>query len=515
MYDLVAFDSFGEALRQSTYTEAKRRREDLARISSDLVQLYEGNQAPCLEAWLQTHTSDDVILRAYLQLAVTVNVVKMLVDRTSTIGLVRPIWIDVEAKKPNLKAQDNWRRMVEEWCSNDWDAFVQENDQKTNLLRARAVTVGWDDWNKEILLRGYGPHEMFVGYEENNPNALRPDRFRFVREDATGWEECWDFSSRAPGPSGRCIHYEDGKPVDTVDEFPVLDERTDRSLVPVVAFRSVEDASCYFPWDNQDDLVKTQEMTNRVWTRISVLTEMAVNKIPLFMGSGWADKEGRMKPFIFDFVRPLRQPEGDLGQDNTKPLLTFVGPEVHEEMRTLLAVADSLIDSAASRMSVAASQIRAKGEAISGYSLQIEGSSLVSKHLNDVRRAGPAYKRLIHVMRQMWNHHAPKTEWRIPEGVEPMLVIPRNHTVVTTREQVDAEIKLCETGLKRPLPAVFDYDPSIPAETAFEMADRFTARMFTTQPPVSTTGEVPPPAPPEGATRPVPPATQPPTAAGA
>lgn len=497
MFDLVAFDSFGEALRQSTYTEAKRRREDLARVSSDLVQLYEGNQAPYLEAWLRTHTTDEAILNAYLQLAVTVNVTKMLVDRTSTIGLVRPIWINSDDKKPHLKAQDNWRRMVEEWCSNDWDAFVQENDQKTNLLRARGVTVGWDDWNKEILLRGYGPHEMFVGYEPGNPNALRPDRFRFIREDATGWEECWDFGSRDPGRSGRCIHYEGGKPDDAVDVFPVIDDRTGRSLVPVVAFRSVEDAATYFPWDNQDDLVKTQEMTNRVWTRISVLTEMAVNKIPLFMGGGWADKEGKLKPFLFDFVRPLKQPEGDLGQDNTKPLLAFIGPEVHEEMRTLLAVADSLIDSAASRMSVAASQIRAKGEAISGYSLQIEGSSLVSKHLNDVRRAAPAYKRLVLIMKQIWNHHAPKPAWKIPDDVEPMLVIPRNHTVVTTREQVDAEIKLCETGLKRALPAVFDYDPSIPAETAFEMADRFTARMFTTPTPGAEPGKSTPPAGPE------------------
>lgn len=521
MFALRSFDSFNTALQQSSYTMALRSRADLARVTHDLIQLYEGNQLPYLEAWLAVHTSDSALREKYVKLAAYLNITKMLVDRVSVVGLVRVIWVDQETGRPNRVAQDIWqRRLLEDHCSSDWDAFTQALDKRRNLCVTAVACPGWDIRNGEMTLDILTPDELDVEYwgagagdepSDTNPescNRLRPDRFVFIREEATGWSECWDFSSRASGASGtRTVRIPEG----SSDEgtFPVIDPNTGRSVVPFVAFRTVEDKHSYFPWNNQDHLVQAQEFFNRCWTRISVLSEMGANAIPLLMGDGWADEEGRIKPIFMDITRPLKQPSGGIGDTNDKPKLAFIKPAVEELISGQLDLADEHVQMAAACLGVSASTIRAKNEAKSGYALQIEGSSLVRKHHDDVALVAAPYKRLAQIMRLYWDYHMPNVKF--PENVVPTIVIPQSHSIVTTREAVDADVKLATEGLKRPLPIIFNAEPAIAADEAFAMADRFVSRNV---PPGTDTGKATPPAAPPENNGSAAPTTQPPAAAG-
>lgn len=487
MYGLRAWQPFEDALAKSAYTTALRNRAELRRITHDLIQMYEGNQLPYIESWLRDHTSDEEILRVYLKLAAFQNIVKMLVDRTSVVSLVRVVWTGADGR-PDAKATDNWKRLTQSHLSTTWDAFTQLVDRRRNLCKTAVACVGWDARSDKMTLAVHTADDLDVGYVgaddpdesveagfDPNENKLEPDRFWFIREAATGWTEAWDFSSRETGPSGvRRVRNGDGWQ-DFPGAFRAIDPRTQRSVVPFVAFRTIDNGA-YFVWDNQDHLVQSQEFFNRAWTRISVLSEMGANKIPLLMGDGWADKEGRIKALLIDLLRPLKQPQQDMGQANDKPLIAFVGPEVESLINGQLDLADECVQLAAACIGVAASTIRAKNEAKSGYALQIEGSSLVRKHNEDVQAMGEPYRRLVEVMRLYWNTAHP--EYEISDGVQPSIVIPQSHSIVTTREAVDADIAMTEKGLKRPLPVIFNAEPGIPAETAYQMADRFELRTF-------------------------------------
>lgn len=185
------------------------------------------------------------------------------------------------------------------------------------------------------------PAEVDVAYSEPNKNKLAPDLFIFVDPISQSRIETWDFSSRQPGASG--VRYvRTGKPIGSL---PVIDPRTGRSLIPFVPFRTTIDSD-YFVWDGQAELANAQEFVNRLYTRLSVLSEMGTNKT-LVLSGAWADSEGNLAPIPLDITKAIKEPDDPPGESSNKPKIRWDGPAVTEEIKSCLDVVSHWVETTA------------------------------------------------------------------------------------------------------------------------------------------------------------------------
>lgn len=472
MIGFTAFDSFNEAIRQSDYKAGVADRASLARLSSDLVQLYTGNGKPYVQAYINSHITDDAIRSGFLKLATTQNATALVVNQIATTGLVRIVWVNRETGELGHAAQGNWERLINDWCSSDWDAYTQTVNRRTKLLRTVVASWAWDDRRRRMVLRHYGPHQMDVGYDKGNFDKLNPDRYYFLLEEATGWSECWEFADVSN------LYRNDGTAVVAEeDAFPVLDPVREETVVPFVRF-ATGDSSEYWEWDGQADQIDAHQLVDICWTTANVLREYGLVVVPLLMGDGWADPEGGIKPLIFDLLRPLKQPSQGLGGgDGTKPLLQFIAPDVGPLIDKCLGIASAQIEMTSARYGVSARAVLSKGEAASGYALQIDGASQRRQHISDVARDARPWARFADGMRWYWNHHCPKPGWEIPENVRPVAILPKSSAVVPTREGVDSTIAMVQAGMLSPLGPIYDAEPGIEAARAFAMAEAVEERV--------------------------------------
>lgn len=473
MFAARAFDTFGTALAQSSYKAALSDRASLARMSSDLVQLYEGNGKPYVQEYINSHFRDDVLRAGYSKLATTQNTTALVVNQVSTTGLVRIIWKDRETGELDVKAQRNWERLIGDWCSSDWRAFTQTVNRRAKLLRTVVASWAWDAKKRRMVLTHYGPHQIDVGYDEGNFDKLNPDTYCFLREEATGWQEQWHFGETPT----RVVNDDGNGTKEEVDAFPVRDPVRDETVVPFVRFATGESGG-YFTWDGQADQIDAHQLVDVCWTTANVLREYGLVVVPLLMGEGWADEDGRIKNLIFDLLRPMKQPsQGLSGQDGTKPLLQFVSPDVGPVIDKVLDFAAKQIELTSARYGISARAVLSKGEAASGYALQVDGASQTRQHIDDVGRDTESWTRMADGMRWYWNHHGPNRAWDIPESAQPWAIIPRSSAAIPSRDAVDSTIANIDAGLLSPLGPIFDANPGIDAVTAFAMAARIEARV--------------------------------------
>lgn len=470
MFGIRSFDTFATALEQSSYRSAVADRASLARFSSDLQTLYEGNGKPYVEAYINRHITDDTIRAGFLNLATTQNATALVVNQVATTGFVRIVWVDRETGELDVRAQGNWERLLGDWLSNDWDAFTQTVNRRTKLLRTVVASWAWDTRRRRMVLRSYGPHEMDVEYDEGNFDKLNPDRYVFLREEATGWQECWEIGT---GTKSR----DDGE--DEMDAFQVQDPLREEPVVPFVRFATGDSGCDFWTWDGQADQIDAHQLVDICWTTANVLREYGLVVVPLLMGDGWADAEGVIRPLIFDLLRPLKQPsQGLAGSDGTKPLLQFLSPEVGPLIDKCLGIASAQIEMTSARYGVSARAVLSKGEAASGYALQIDGASQRRQHISDVARDARPWTRLADGLRWYWNHHlGDKKGWDIPENVRPIAILPKSSAVVPTREGVDSTIAMVNAGMLSPLGPIYDAEPGIEASRAFAMAEAVEARV--------------------------------------
>jgi len=474
MFGLRAFDTYNEALKLSPYKLALADRASLTRVSSDLVQLYVGNGKPYVKEYINSHITDETIRAGFLKLATTQNATALVVNQIATTGLVRIVWMDRETGKLDIKAQGNWERFLNDWCSTDWDTYTQTVNRRTKLLRTVVASWAWDSRRRRMVLKHYGPHQMAVGYDDGNFDKLNPDTYCFLQEEATGWDEQWHFgetATRIVNDSKKGLREEAGV-------FPVKDPIREETVVPFVRF-ATGDSGEYFEWDGQADQIDAHQLVDVCWTTANVLREYGLVVVPLLMGDGWADAEGRIKPLIFDLLRPLKQPsQGLSGQDGTKPLLQFITPSVEGLISSILGFASAQIEMTSARYGVSARAVLSKGEAASGYALQIDGASQRRQHIADVARDARPWARMADGLRWYWNHHlATEKGWEIPANVRPVAIIPKSSAVVPTREGIDGAIAQVNAGMLRPIGPIYDAEPGIDAATAFAMAERIEERV--------------------------------------
>lgn len=471
MFGLRAFDSFSEALGQSCYKSALADRASLARLSSDLSQLYQGNGKPYVRAYLADHIKDAVIRDVFLKLATTQNATALVVNQVATTGLVRIAWVDRETGELDKRAQQNWERLLLDWMSNDWDAFTQTVNRRAKLLRTAVATWAWDSRRRRMVLRSYGPHEMDVEYDAGNFDKLNPDRYVFLREEATSWEEVWEF-----GDVASKYHNDSSGLVSEPDAFPVKDPVREETVVPFVRF-ATGDSGEYWEWDGQADQIDAHQLVDVCWTTANVLREYGLVVVPLLIGDGWGDESGEIKPLIFDLLRPLRQPSSPFDK-TTAPALHFISPNVETLITSVLGIASAQIEMTSARYGVSARAVLSKGEAASGYALQIDGASQRRQHIADVARDARPWARVADGLRWYWNYHMGDARgWAIPESVRPVAILPKSHAVTPTREGVDSSIALVNAGLLRPIGVIYDAEPGIEAATAFDMAEDVEERV--------------------------------------
>lgn len=473
MFAARSFDSFGTALAQSSYRAAIADRASLVRVSSDLAQLYAGNGKPYVNDYITTHFTDLQIRQAFLKLATTQNATALVVNQVATTGLVRIVWVNRETGKLEPVAQDNWERLLGDWCSNDWDAYTQTVDRRTKLLRTVVASWAWDSRRRRMVLSQYGPHQMDVEYEAGNFDKLNPDRYVFLREEATDWFQVWEFGDTANRYTNAA-----GGVEESLEDFPVKDPLREETVVPFVRF-ATGDSGEFWEWDGQADQIDAHQLVDICWTTVNVLREYGLVVVPLLMGEGWADEDGRIKSLIFDLLRPMKQPSQGLGgQDGTKPLLQFISPNVESLITSILGIASAQIEMTSARYGVSARAVLSKGEAASGYALQIDGASQRRQHLADVARYARPWARVADGLRWYWNYHLGSEKgWEIPETARPVAILPKSSAVVPTRESVDSTIAMVNVGLLRPIGPIYDAEPGIEAGAAFAMADAVEARV--------------------------------------
>lgn len=464
MSSILDIQGYGDQISESRYL-ADQTRASLAVISTELVQMYRGGQIQYLYDWLAQNISDSDIRRRYQKLAVFSNIVRLLVDHVSTLGQVpvRVVWLNRADDEPDPRAQAIWETICDDWMSVSWDPFIQSLSAKIELVKTAVVGVEWDPWAERLSLKTYSPAEIDTAVAPANKNTLEPDYFTFYDPATAKALETWDFSSRALGASA-VRRAPDGE---IIGRLPVIDPRTGRSASPFVPFRTTEDGT-YFVWDGQQELRNAQEFVNRLYTRLSVLSEMGTNKTLVLSGAGWVDADGKIAPIPLDITKAIKEPD-DVTGESGKPKIRWDGPAVTEEIRSCLDVVSHWVETTAATFRINASAIRAKNEATSGYALQIESSALKAKHTQSKNAARPRLLKVVKLLHLYWDTYGPD-EMKFGQAVYPVVIIPDYSSAATMREDVDADIALVNASLKRRLPVIYKHEPGIPPVEAYRLA---------------------------------------------
>ena len=455
---------------ESSLGSSRRTWSEMVAVTRTLIELYEGNQLGYVLRWLSTFVRNPSIKRRYLELASYSNIVRFVVDRVATNGYVpcRVIMLDRATNQPDPVAQAIWDEIADCWMSGTFSGFVQTTARLTELLRVETAGVEWDPWNSKIALGAYSAADLKVEYVEQNTNKLEPDLYVFTDRYTGAEQSVYDFSSHADGASG-VVRQRDGKTV----QVSTIDPNTGRSLNPFVAFRTF-DGSEYYPWDGQEELIHAQQEVNRLVTRLSVLAEMGTNKILVLSGSGWTDQEGNIQAIPLDITQAIKEPEGKIGEDSSKPKMRWDGPQVIQELDAVNKLIHSKIIQVATQFRISPGSITSSNDPASGFSAQISEFALAEKHsgTRDVFRANLG--RLVRNIMLTWNQYGAvgaRASMAFSDTCRPHVYIPDYMGAASVSQHADADMKLVQTGIKRKLALIMKWEPGIPIQTAYEMAD--------------------------------------------
>lgn len=461
---MTSFNPFNAALEESSYKLGKNDRAELSRASTELINCYQGNQLGYLFGYLSKHIKNPDLRARYQTLAIFHNITRLLVDRVSTLGEVpvRVLWRHKNGS-PHSPAQRKWDEITSTKMGDvTWDAFIPSLARRRELTKTVVAAVEWDEKRAELLLNSYSPNVIDVGYEEGNYRKDRPDWYTLLRDEAGGVYQRWDFSG------GGAAVYDttaQGVPDGDATDYPVSDPETKGPLVPFVAFRTDVPQDDFFVWDGQAELLAAQEFVNRCYTQLAVQLHYGAFKVPIVRGE-WIGKDGQPPRITLDPSEFLQEPYDPLSND-TGPKIRWDGPAAKEVIDALLAVIGHWVEATAATFHLNPSAIRAKNEATSGYALQIESAALKVKHQMTRTLSLAPLRRLVHVMRTVWNFYNEGDQ--IPADAEFEVVIPDYGSAVTLREEVDADVLLLDKGIKTLEQLILKYNPGISNEKVEQM----------------------------------------------
>ncbi len=444
-----SFDPVNAALEGSAYTLAKTDAAELRRASAELVKLYEGNQRGYLLNYLAGLIKNEVLRARYQELATFSNIVRLLVDRTSTLGT-----LPVRAEWDKKQDQELWDKIAEERMGErPWDAVIPALSRRTELCKTTVLLPTWDKKDKVIELDIYTPNLIDVAYAPGNLRKTRPDKYRILGEEATDLFQVWDFS----GPVPRVYVVDrDHRELNDGEPYEVTDENA-QPLRPFTAFRTALAQSDFFIWDGQTDLLEAQQFVNRCYTQLSVQLHFGCFKTAIAKGSGWNPRNGEPLTLTMDPSEIVCLPDPIAGE--IPPDLKFDGPSSEGVIKALLETIADYVSQAGAAVGLNPSAIRAKNEATSGYALQIESSALKSKHASTRTLARPPLRRVIANIRSTWNAANPRE--RFSADGTFTVSIPDYGSGVTTREETDTDVLKMEKGIVSKRSLVLKHNPGI------------------------------------------------------
>lgn len=461
----AVYDVTRAAIQQSAYELGIEDRSDLTRVSAELVRLYEGNQMGYVWAYLAKLIKNERIRRKYQELAAFHNILRLLVDRVSTLGQlpVGVYWKSPDGSQWDDDAQALWDEIAtERMGEKPWDALVPAVARRTELCKTCVAGVDWDGHNGEIDVRYWTPNNCDVGYAEGNERKTRPDRYYLLLEEATDWWQCWDFSDRSPGPSGVVYNTDRGQMRREAEAKPalILDPATGRSLVPFVTFRTHVASNEFFIWDGQEELLRSQEFVNRLYTQLSVAIHFGALKVPILSGS-WRDEDGTdtKREITYDWTEALEEPADRLSPGNTGPKIRWDGPEVVGIIDGIIRAIHHEIATVAATFRISPKSVYSSNDPASGYSLQVENAALNGKHAATRTLARGRLKRLVELIRIVWDANNPRR--RFPSGSYPVISIPNYGSFVTTEEETRSDIEKLKAGLVSRRTLCIKHNPGI------------------------------------------------------
>lgn len=460
----VAHDITRAAIQQSAYAMGIEDRQDLSRVSAELVRLYEGNQMSYVWAYLAKLIKNERIRRKYQELAAFHNIIRLLVDRVSTLGQL-PVgvhWKGPDGKWSN-RDQDLWDVIAtERMGEKPWDALIPAIARRTELGKNAVAGVDWDDVNGDIDVRYWTPNNCDVGYAEGNERKTRPDRYYILLEEASDWWQCWDYSDRSPGASGVVFNTDRDqmRPDGNKRPIRVLDPATGRSVVPFVAFRTHVASDAYFIWDGQEELLRAQEFVNRLYTQLSVSLHFGAMRIPILSGS-WRDEDNvdAKREITYDWTEAIEEPADRLNPGNTGPKIRWDGPEIVGTIDSILKAIEHEVATVAATFRISPKSIYSSNDPASGYAIQVENAALAGKHAATRTLARGRLVRLVELIRIMWDAHNPSR--RFSAGSVPQVSIPHYGSFVTTAEETTSDIAKLNAGIVSRRTLILKHNPGI------------------------------------------------------
>lgn len=468
MYGLSSFNSTLSELRQSAYKMSIQDDAELARISFELIKLYEGNQLGGIHRYIEGNFRNEELRRRYKALATFQNITRLLVDRVSTLGQlpIRVVWKDAEGE-PHPAAQALWDDVSANWMGEaNWTAVIPCIARNTELCKTVVAAVTWTEEHGHICLDYFTPNQISVGYSKGPFRQRVPDRYYILKSEEQNVWQAWDFAD------GNATVYDsniDGTPVTNEENYPVINPRTQFPAIPFVAFRTSLPRDKFFVWDGQAELLAAQEFVNRIYTQLAVQLHYGSFKVPILAGAGWTDPEGNLRPLVMDPSAAILEPFDPFTDGGGGNKIRWDGPASEETIRVLLDTINHALETAASTFGISPSAIRAKNEATSGYALQIESAALRGKHASTRTLAQQPLSRLVELIRWTWDLYQPGRAF--PVDAQFTVQIPDYGSGVTTREEVDADIAKMKAGLICKSTLILKYNPGIASEAVSELMD--------------------------------------------
>lgn len=473
---LRAWDPVNGAISASPYFTGVSNKQALKDASSDLVEMYQGNQMPRVHAWIDLLVKRPDIRPRYHEAAVAFNAVRLIVDRLATIGQqpVRILWRNRDQERSDsVEAQKLWETVVNEWMGpSSWDTFTPSLMRRADLCKSAVASAEWDAANDVLMPYYYTPDVIEVDYVPGNLNRAMPDIWRITRDEASGLVDEWDFSPCREGLPGQVIQKQGGSDA-TKAPMELIDPRTKKSLCPFVAFRTDEPVKSFFIWDGQLEMLKGQDFVNQLLTQLSLVLQHGSFRQMILSGSGWLEKDGAPLGIPNDITVAIKEPDDVLGGTaSSKPKVRWDGPDIAPVVKNLLESLGFWLGIMGAANRIDTRSIFSSNEPASGYSLLVESSALRLRHNLMRTLMRKPLRDFANVIRFTWNQSAPKGLERFPEDVDPEVVIPDYGSAAVSVDEAKTDVELVKVGLRDVESTVLKHNPGLAPERVARLIEQ-------------------------------------------
>lgn len=453
-------------------TAAARLGEDhveaQAKDAERLISYLLGNQTTFVQEYLDRMITNPVLKKRYKALARTWNVVRLFAKTLTVLGR-RPLLVDWKSTEKN----DLWNRVAGEGGAR-LAPFLWRVGRWTEILKTCTAHVAYDEMRERIQLSLFSAHTLDVAWMRENLCWTEPDVYRILVDEELHTYQVWDFTGNARERMRMAKERRDGTgavtrpdklatgkvwtqkaaPGDEIDwdppkgwqPAPVIDPKTDLSLVPFVAFRTDDPTWGYITEDGQEDLIGVQDNVNKLLTQLAYREHYAAFRVVLLKGGNWRGSDGTEPSLPADPGVCWVGPDPGLPGEET-PSAEVIDPGDVETLRYFSDESKEWAERGATIFGMPPGSMRFRKDPISGISLFVEAQSLREHFEQAVATQQGSVEELVRLIAVSWNfYHQDETE-RFPEDVKPSVTIPMVPYATPTVEKLTVDVQRIANGL--------------------------------------------------------------------